>query len=133
MPLDDEAFRAALRVVLERSGRSMRSLSAAMGRDPGYVAALLDPSRPSRARPTPSDLVGASDATGVPFVALLEALWGIDPDRLAGELTTLGVGIASLVGRERFDALSDAERGEVVDYVEFLATRRLDRARKIRP
>ena len=72
-PTDDE-FRTSLRVVLARSGLSMRALSAAMGRDAGYVAALLDPSRPSRARPTPTDLLRASDATGIPFVELLATL-----------------------------------------------------------
>ena len=71
MPPDEEQFRAAMRDVLARSGLSMRALSAAMGRDPGYIAALLDPSRPSRARPTPADLVAASDATGIAFVELL--------------------------------------------------------------
>lgn len=127
---DDQAFRTALREVLSRSGRSMRQLSAAMGRDPGYIAALLDPTRPSRARPTPADLLAASDATGIPFVELLRSLWGIDPERLAVELSGLGAGIASLVGRERFDTLSDAERREVVDYVEFLEARRPDHARR---
>jgi lambda repressor-like predicted transcriptional regulator len=67
MPPDDE-FRAAIRELLARSGLSMRALSAAMGRDTGYIAALLDPSRPSRARLTPADLLAASDATGVTFV-----------------------------------------------------------------
>jgi hypothetical protein len=62
-----------------------------MGRDPGYIAALLDSSRPSRARPTPADLLRASESTGIPFVELLEALWNIDPRRLADELTRLGV------------------------------------------
>ena len=71
MTLSDDEFRDALRDVLARSGRSMRGLSAAMGRDPGYVAALLDPDRPSRARPTPADLLAASDATGLRFVDLL--------------------------------------------------------------
>jgi hypothetical protein len=91
VPNEDD-FRVAMREVVARSGRSMRALSAEMGRDPGYVAALLDPSRPSRARPTPADLVAASDATGISFVELLEILWGIDPARLAGELAALGVG-----------------------------------------
>ena len=76
MPPHEEKFRAALRDVLERSGLSMRALSAVMGRDPGYVAALLDPTRPSRARPTPADLVAASDATGIAFVELLESPLG---------------------------------------------------------
>ena len=92
MPPNDDEFRAALRDILTRSGISMRGLSAAMGRDPGYVAALLDPSRPSRARPTPADLLRASDVTGIAFVELLESLWGIPLSRLAGELARLGVG-----------------------------------------
>jgi len=84
--LTDEEFRVRLASVLERSGLSRRGLSAAMGRDPGYVAALLDPTRPSRARPTPDDLVRASDALGIPLLDLLEALWDIDRARLAAEL-----------------------------------------------
>jgi hypothetical protein len=63
-PADDE-FRAALREVLAQTRMSMRALSAALGRDPGYVAAHLDPTRPSRARPTPADLLRLADATGV--------------------------------------------------------------------
>ena len=84
--LTDEEFRARLSALLERSGLSRRGLSAAMGRDPGYVAALLDPTRPSRARPTPDDLVRASDALRIPLVDLFEALWDIDRVRLAAEL-----------------------------------------------
>jgi transcriptional regulator with XRE-family HTH domain len=125
MPADDE-FRARLRDVLARSGLSMRALSAAFGRDPGYVAALLDPSRPSRARPTPADLLRASDATGIPFVELLEVLWGIEQTRLADELAVLGLGgsAATCVGM-----LSDAESAEVSDFVAFLTARH----RKARP
>ena len=115
-----EEAREGIRAVLERSGLSMRALSAAMGRDQGYVAAYLDPTRPSRARPTPDDLVAASDATGISLVELLEAIWGIDPRRLADELRRLGEGKA--IG-PRFDELADAERTEVADYVEFLASR----------
>jgi hypothetical protein len=63
-----------------------------MGRDPGYIAAILDPTRPSRARPTPADLIRASDATGIAFVELLESLWGIERSRLADELGHLGFG-----------------------------------------
>ena len=103
------------------TGISQRGLSAAFGRDPGYVQALLDPTRPSRARPTPDDLVRAADATGMTFVELLEAAWGIEPDRLADELATLGVGSSAGL---RLDALTDAQRREVADYVAFLATRR---------
>jgi transcriptional regulator with XRE-family HTH domain len=111
----------AIRTVLERSGLSMRALSVAMGRDPGYVAAYLDPTRPSRARPTPDDLVAASDATGISLVELLEGVWGIDRRRLAGELAMLGVetGLGA-----RYEALTAAERAQVADYIEFLAARR---------
>ena len=116
-----EEAREGIRAVLARSGLSMRALSAAMGRDQGYLAAYLDPARPSRARPTPDDLVAASDATGISLVELLEAVWGIDPRRLADELAVLGVG--SELGA-RYEALSDAERAEVAEYIAFLATRR---------
>ena len=120
MPPADAEFRARLRDVLARSGLSMRALSAALGRDPGYVAALLDPSRPSRARPTPADLLRASDATGIGFVELLEALWGIEALRLADELGRLGLGGSA---DTRLAGLSDAERAEVSDFVAFLVAR----------
>ena len=116
----DEEFRTALREVLERSGLSMRGLSLAMGRDAGYLAALVDPTRPSRARPTPADLLAASDATGIPLVELLERLWGIAPVRLAEELAGLGVPGPVNPGLER---LSAAARAEVADFAAFLATR----------
>jgi transcriptional regulator with XRE-family HTH domain len=118
--LSDDEFRARLRDVLTRSGLSMRALSAALGRDPGYVAALLDPSRPSRAHPTPADLLRVSDATGIPFVELLEALWGIAQTRLADELAVLGLGGMTDTG---LAGLSDAERAEVSDFANFLASR----------
>jgi hypothetical protein len=98
----------------------MRALSATMGRDPGYIAAVLDPSRPSRARPTPADLMAASDATGLSLVELLESLWGIPPTRLSGELAALGVGPPA---DERLAGLTDAERSSAADYVAFLASR----------
>ena len=118
--LTDDEFRVKLRDVLARSGFSMRALSAALGRDQGYVAALLDPSRPSRARPTPADLLRASDATGIPVVALLEALWGIEPARLADELGALGLGASA---DPRLARLSEAGQAEVSDFVDFLAAR----------
>jgi len=127
MPPDDDEFRAAVRNILERSGLSMRALSAAMGRDPGYIAALLDPTRPSRARPTPADLLRASDATGISFVELLEALWGIEPSRLADELGHLGV-VRS--GEASLDRLTDAQRREVGDFADFLASREKHRKRR---
>ncbi|MGA2513817.1 MAG: hypothetical protein ABSG37_09395 [Candidatus Limnocylindrales bacterium] len=126
MPPDDDKLRAAVRDVLERSGLSMRALSAAMGRDTGYIAALLDPSRPSRARPTPADLLAASDATGIAFVELLESTWGIKGSRLADELGRLGVGGS---GEGAFDRLDDAQRREVADFAGFLASRGRHRGR----
>lgn len=126
----DAAFRERLREVLERSGLSRRALSGALGRDPGYVAALLDPSRPSRARPTPTDLLRASDATGIAFVELLELLWDVPHDRLATELAPLGIGAgleASLAG------LDEEERRSVADYVAFLAARHGRRRRRRAP
>jgi transcriptional regulator with XRE-family HTH domain len=118
--LDDAMFRTQLADLLVRTGLSQRGLSAAFGRDPGYVQALLDPTRPSRARPTPDDLIRAADATGITLVELLDKLWGIEPSRLAAEAARLGVGSSS---GQRMDALSDQQRREVADYVEFLATR----------
>jgi len=120
VPRGDDEFRARPRDVLARSGRSMRGLSAALGRDPGYVAALLDPSRPSRACPTPADLLHASDATGISFVELLEVLWGIDRARLADELTALGVRRSA---DRRLDRLSETERATVADFIEFVIER----------
>lgn len=120
MQPNEEKFRAKLRDVLERSGLSMRALSAVMGRDPGYVAALLDPTRPSRARPTPADLVAASDATGIAFVELLESLWGIERSRLATECARLDPG--GPLDR-RLDALSGPERESVRDFIDFLLAR----------
>jgi transcriptional regulator with XRE-family HTH domain len=116
--LTDDEFRVRLRDVLARSGLSMRALSAALGRDPGYVAALLDPSRPSRARPTPADLLRASDATAILFVELLEGLWGIEPKRLADELGRLGLGGPS---DGQLASLTEAERASVAAFVAFLA------------
>jgi len=126
IPPPDGEFRERLREILDRSGLSMRALSGAMGRDPGYVAALLDPSRPSRARPTPTDLLAASDATGIAFVELLESLWGIDRTRLGDELGPLGAGGP---GEGRLGRLTDAERRQVGDFAEFLAWRGRHRGR----
>jgi len=124
MPPDDEQFRAAVRDVLARSGLSMRALSAAMGRDPGYIAALLDPTRPSRARPTPEDLLRASDATSIAFVELLDLLWGIPPSRLARELA--GLGVSGRLAAD-LDRLTVTERVEVADFAAYLAARHAGR------
>jgi hypothetical protein len=114
----DEA-RAAIRGVLARSGYSMRSLSAAMGRDPDFIAAFLDPRRPARARPTPVDLMAAADATGISLVELLDGVWGIPPARLADELGASGGGSLA----ETLAHLSPAQRREVIDFARFLAAR----------
>jgi hypothetical protein len=84
-------------------------------------------SRPSRARPTPADLLRASDATGIPFVELLEALWGIPSSRLADELAALGLGVPSEGG---LAGLSQAEQAGVADYVAFLTARHARRPRR---
>ncbi|MGD0123654.1 MAG: hypothetical protein ABSC46_14015 [Candidatus Limnocylindrales bacterium] len=124
---NDKEFRDALHEVLARSGLSMRAFSAAMGRDTGYVASLLDPSRPSRARPTPADLTAASDATGISLVELLEALWGIPPTRLARELGAPG----SFGGADApMSQLSADERRLVADFVDLLLARRMRRFRR---
>jgi transcriptional regulator with XRE-family HTH domain len=127
IPPPDGEFRERLHEVLERSGLSMRALSGAMGRDVGYVAALLDPSRPSRARPTPADLLAASDATGIAFVELLESLWGIERSRLAGEVRSLEP--AGLMGAQA-GHLTDTDRRSLGDFAAFLAARRTQPRRR---
>ena len=116
--LSDDEFRTRLRTLLGRSGRSMRGLSAAFGRDPGYVAALLDPTRPPRARPTPADLLAASESTGIPLVTWLSELWAIEPARLAGELAALGLAPST---DQRLASLSPVERQLVSQLIDTLA------------
>ncbi|MGA2514889.1 MAG: hypothetical protein ABSG37_14960, partial [Candidatus Limnocylindrales bacterium] len=77
----------------------------------------------------PADLLRASDATGIAFVELLESIWGIKGSRLADELGRLGVG-GSGVGA--FDRLTDAQRREVADFADFLASRGGHRVRSHR-
>ena len=124
--LDDETFRTRLQALLRQTGRSQRALSAAFGRDPTYVQALLDPTRPGRARPTPADLLRCADATGIPFVDLLERLWDIPPERLAGELAGLGRAASSDPAVAHLDP---DERRSVADFVAFLASRHRPRRR----
>ena len=88
-----------------------------MGRDQGYLAALLDPSRPSRARPTPDDLVALSDVTGIPLVELFEGLWAIPVGRFARELEQIDSATMS-------SGLSARDRRTVRDFAEFLAARK---------
>ena len=86
----------------------------------------IPPGFPGRARPAPADVLRVSDDTGIPFVKLLEGLWGISASRLADELARLGLDRPT---DTRLAALSDAERAEVSDFVDFLASRH----RKARP
>jgi hypothetical protein len=125
-PLSDTAFREALRAVVKRSRRSMRSLSIAMGRDPGYLAALLDPNGRPRARPTPLDLLAVSEVTGIPFVELLEQLWVVPRERLVAELGLRGAepSLGALL-----QALPPDEREAVADFAAFLAARARRRRR----
>ncbi len=99
---------------------SRRQLSLAMGRDAGYVAALLDESRPSRAVPNPADLQRLSDLAGIPLVHLLERFWGISPQRLADDMTPLSIRFTE---DERLSQLSDAELREVLDFAGYLLGR----------
>jgi hypothetical protein len=119
-PTDDE-FRAALGDVLARTRLSRRGLSAALGRDPGYVAALLDPSRPSRARPTPADLLRLSDATGLSLAGLLESLWGMPQGRLQDRLDD---GDSTGADGGGLAQLAAPERAVVRDFIAFMAARR---------
>ena len=116
-----DQVRRELRNILETTGMSNRQLSLAMGRDAGYVSALLDPSRPSRARPTPTDLEQLSDATGIPLVQLLERIWGIASSRLAEEVSQ---GEISGALRDRIPDLTDEEMRDVVGYVDYVIRRR---------
>jgi hypothetical protein len=73
---------------------------------------------------------GHRDATGIPFVELLEALWGIECSRLADVLGRLGLGGSA---DTRLAGLSDAERAEVRDFVDFLVARHPRGARTLSP
>ena len=100
---------------------SMRQLSVAMGRDAGYVAALLDESRPSRSLPTPGDLERLADRTGIPLVHLLERCWGISPRRLADDLRQLSVRFDQ---DTRLKELTDSELHQVLDFAGYLISTR---------
>jgi hypothetical protein len=80
---------------------------------------LIPPGRRGRARRRPISF-RASDATGIPFVELLESLWGIEPSRLADEFGRLGLGASA---DTRLAGLSDAESAEVSDFADFLVAR----------
>ena len=65
----------------------------------------IPPGFPGRARPAPADVLRVSDDTGIPFVELRE------------ELARLGLCASS---DPRVARLSEAERAEVSDFVDFL-------------
>ena len=92
-----------------------------MGRDAGYVSALLDPSRPSRATPTPTDLERLADGTGIPLVSLLERFWGISSVRLAEDLSHLELSVSA---KERVPELTDDEMREVIGYADYIVEKR---------
>ncbi len=92
-----------------------------MGRDAGYVSALLDPSRPSRARPNPADLERLSNATGISLTSLLERIWGVSSSRLAEDASR---GELSMTLRERIPDLTDDEMRDVVGYVDYVIRKR---------
>ena len=116
-----DQVRDELRGMLETAGMSNRQLSLAMGRDAGYVSALLDPSRPSRARPTPADLERLSDASGIPLTRLLERIWGIASSRLAEEMSRGE--LAGSIG-EHMPELTDDEMRDVVSYADYVINKR---------
>ena len=107
--------------LLESTGMSRRQLSLAMGRDAGYVSALLDEKRHPRATPTPADLTRLSDETGIPFAELLERFWGIPAQRLADDLPELSVRFSQ---DERLSQLTADELREVLDFAGYLIDRR---------
>lgn len=116
-----EQVRAEMREILARTGLSMRQLSLTMGRDAGYVAALVDESRPSRAVPTPADLQRLSDHTGIALVHLLERFWGVSPRRLADDLTRLSI---RFIEDNRLSQLTDAELNQVLEFAGYLVRTR---------
>jgi transcriptional regulator with XRE-family HTH domain len=116
-----DQVRAEMREILKRTGLSMRQLSLAMGRDAGYVAALIDESRPSRAMPTPADLQCLSDHTGIALVHLLERFWGVAPRRLADDLNKLSIRFEE---DNRLSQLTDAELDQVLEFAGYLVRMR---------
>ncbi|MCH8893901.1 MAG: hypothetical protein IIB32_10405 [Chloroflexi bacterium] len=116
-----DQVRGELERILETTGMSNRQLILALRRSAGYVSALLDPSRPSRARPSPTDLERLSDATGISLVSLLERIWGISTSRLVEEVSR---GELSESLRERIPDLSDDEMRDVVGYVDYVLRKR---------
>jgi hypothetical protein len=83
------------------------------------VGTVLEDAQPRRADPVTSAPRLRWSGAGR-FGRLLEALWTVEPSRLADELAVLGLGASS---DPRLNGLADAERAEVSDFVDFLAAR----------
>jgi hypothetical protein len=67
--------------------------------------------------------------TDLPFVLLLEALWGVEPQRLAIELRRLGV---AGLGLEDPLSLNEEDRAALAAFADFLASRLAGRSRRRR-
>jgi len=118
-----ERFRAYLRERLQATGVSKRKLSLAMGRDPSYVAQLLDPPRTGpRALPSPAELRKAAPLLGVPLMELIEHAWGITRVELEVDLQA----IAAHQGTWAADLfeLNAVERAEVLNFIAFTKAKR---------
>jgi len=121
-------FQDYLRRQLKESGMSMRALSLAMGRDPSYVAQLLDPPpNRSRALPSPDELRLAAPLLGVPLVELLEQAYGITRVELEAELNTMAAHTGACA--DELSDLTTVEREEVLDFVAYVKSKREVRRR----
>lgn len=118
-------LRAYLRRKMHQARVSMRALSLALGRDPSYIAQLLDP-RQRRALPTPAELQLVASLLDAPFGELLELTWGVRIADLCAELLAGGPHPDPLEGA--LAGLSAAEQAEIAEFAAFLKWRRADRA-----
>lgn len=112
-------FQIYLRRRLQETGVSMRSLSLAMGRDPAYVAQLLDPphGRP-RALPPPDELKLAAPLLGVPLLELLDVAYGITRADLEDELVTMARHQNAWI--DAMEGLTVAQREQVLTFAAFV-------------
>jgi len=116
---DVEGFQAYLRERLSETGVSMRGLSLAMGRDPAYVAQLLD-QRPRRLRalPTPDELRRAAPLLRVSLVDLLDAAYGITRAELEKELGTMAAHTGACAGE--LAGLTPRQMEEVMSFIAYV-------------
>jgi hypothetical protein len=97
----------------------MRRLSAALGRDEGYVGQLLDPKHAKgRALPTPDELRAAAPLLGVRFAKLLEVVWSISPQDVQPDLQTSAPLREAWV--EALDGLAPSQREQALAFARFL-------------